>query len=123
MLYRVRMSSHLPQLEVLPGTLRKVGELLVQHTHSCSSLKHCQVRRGWAQELQGNSSFSQLPMVDDSKMECSSGGTKKPTYFINNKGNNLRYWLYCLSSEQLVDIGVSAVLLHSLSSLEQACNI
>lgn len=58
-------------------------------------------------------------------MECSSGRTKKATYFINNKGNNLRHWcwLYCLSSKELVAIGATEVLLHPLSSLAQACNI
>lgn len=60
-------------------------------------------------------------MVDDKK-ECSSGGTKKATYFINNKDDNLRHWLYCLASEQLLEIGVSEVLLCPLGSAAQACN-
>lgn len=115
------MSSPLPQLEVLAGTLRRAGELLVQRPQGCSSLRHCQVRRG------GHRSSGEI-FFTAAWGRWQGGvffrGDKKATSFINDKGDNLRhwYWLYCLSSEQLVDIGVSAVLLHPLSSLAQACN-
>lgn len=42
------------------------------------------------------------------------------TCFINNRDDNLRHCLYCLASEQLVEIGVSEILLCPLGCPAQA---
>lgn len=85
MLHRVRMRSHLPQLRVPPGTLRKVGMLLDQGRHSCRSLKHCQVRGGGAQEPQGNS-FLSTASCGRWQMERSSEGAKRQAILLIIRG-------------------------------------
>lgn len=92
----------MPQLEVLP---EKQGSCWCGAGPAALGLSTARGGEG-GHKGSGEILFSQLPMVDDKKMEHSSGETKKPTYFIY-KGNNLStgagYTVFHQNNQQMLE--------------------